>query len=381
MKSGVYKVQHLSSGKLYVGSSKDVYSRLRKHKEGLLRKSHHSIALQNAFNKYGESAFVFEPILLCPREELLRYEQLLMDEYKSYHRNHGYNIRKKAESNLGVPSAARKKAPIGKKFGRFTVICDVSQVGETTMWKLLCECGAVVIANAHSVKRGESRSCGCYQRDFQRQLKRHKHVAGEKYNRLTFLAPKEEGCSDSTKWLMRCDCGVEKYMVASRVARGSTKSCGCLVREMAAAKGRTHGMHGTLTHNSWEKIRARCYNKKNNRYTETGGRGIVMCDRWRDSFENFYADMGERPAGKQIFRKDINGNYTPENCVWRLPSEAMRNNRRSKIVEINEKSYNVKDAEKLLGIYRSSINQRSRDFNENYQQATDHFAKKKGLIK
>lgn len=94
--------------------------------------------------------------------------------------------------------------------------------------------------------------------------------------------------------------------------------------------GKTHGMRGTPTHNSWRSMKHRCLNPKGRQYPDYGGRGITVCARWM-KFENFLADMGERP-GKEysLDRIDNDGNYEPSNCRWATRSEQQKNKRPAK---------------------------------------------------
>lgn len=138
-----------------------------------------------------------------------------------------------------------------------------------------------------------------------------------------------------------------------------------------------HGMRDSREYESWCRAKARCYSVKNNRYHSHGGRGIIMCDEWKNSFEQFYKDMGNRPIGTSIERKDNDGNYEPGNCIWATPAEQSKNRRSSHFVEVLGKTLNVIDAEKILGIHRSSINQKVSQSGKTYQQATDHFTIKK----
>lgn len=137
--------------------------------------------------------------------------------------------------------------------------------------------------------------------------------------------------------LYRCICGTEKELAMSNVSSGATKSCGCLGRETRLArmaqnreafdKGNTrHGMYGTGTHRSWAAMIQRCTNPKRNNYAYYGGRGIGFDPRWA-SFDEFFADMGERPEGMTLERLDNDADYGPGNCEWATMKQQSNNRR------------------------------------------------------
>jgi hypothetical protein len=78
---------------------------------------------------------------------------------------------------------------------------------------------------------------------------------------------------------------------------------------------------------TWKAMKQRCLDERSVAYEHYGGRGITICKRWRSSFKNFLADMGERPSGKSLDRIDVDGNYEPSNCRWATPKEQVANQR------------------------------------------------------
>ncbi len=163
------------------------------------------------------------------------------------------------------------------------------------------------------------------------------------FGRLTVLdrAPNR---GRRTMWRCRCSCpkGSIVAVQGDSLTMGKTQSCGCLITEIvfpkAWAASRKHGHAAgnklTSTYRSWSSMLTRCYNSNFKDYRHYGGRGIIVCPRWlgEEGFQNFLADMGERPKGTTLDRfPDNDGNYEPSNCRWATPSEQLRNTRKSKL--------------------------------------------------
>ena len=159
--SGVYKIQEINSGKVYIGASVNVSRRLLGHKSSLRTGKHINKGLQKDFNLFGECSFVFEKIIDCEIASLTEKELELIESHKSKNPLFGYNIHGKANLHSCIPKPSFFKC--GEKYGRLTFIKQ-SQLGSSN-WNMLCDCGIEVVKNAAHVKYGMVRSCGCLAKD------------------------------------------------------------------------------------------------------------------------------------------------------------------------------------------------------------------------
>lgn len=160
-------------------------------------------------------------------------------------------------------------------------------------------------------------------------------LTGQRFGRLLIIErmPNLSNTPQSI-WHGRCDCGVEKFALASSaLLAGKTLSCGCLRKELAKYRGPDKYLKGQRNpvYSAYQIMKQRCYNPNANGYENYGGRGITVCQRWLDSFEAFVDDMGERPKDHSIDRINPNGNYEPSNCRW-ATALTQSQNRRNLIV-------------------------------------------------
>ena len=167
-------------------------------------------------------------------------------------------------------------------------------------------------------------------------------IIGKKFNRLTIKEKIEERKRGCIQYRCICDCGNEYNSTLTELKRGDIKSCGCYKRDYLKEKLTTHGMSSHYMNRKWRAIKNRCYNKKTDRYKDYGGRGIIMCEEWKDSFEQFYEDMGERPSPDYTLdRIDNDGPYAPWNCKWSDSTEQAINKRYLKESSSGEKNISL----------------------------------------
>lgn len=165
--------------------------------------------------------------------------------------------------------------------------------------------------------------------------------------------------------ICECACGAVIDRQLSNIQSRLTKSCGCLRREVLSKIKSTHGANRPgqqwPEYGIWCAMRNRCYNKNQKSYPDYGGRGIIVCDAWRNSFSAFIKDMGRRPNRKfTIERRDNAGNYEPANCYWATRLAQAQNKRNSVKLEFMGTALSISAWARRTGIERTAISQRLR---------------------
>ncbi len=187
-----------------------------------------------------------------------------------------------------------------------------------------------------------------------------KNHFGKKFGKLTvisFAGFKEYPSGTRfSRWNCECECGNIRDYPTGALLNGVLRQCW-----QCGINYRTkHGKHATKTYRCWISMKSRCSNKKHKMFYLYGGRGISVCDRWLDSFENFLADVGECPPDKKSLDRfpNKNGNYEPGNCRWATAKEQSRNMRRNKIITFNGVSKCVAEWAEELGIHQGALRYR-----------------------
>lgn len=191
---------------------------------------------------------------------------------------------------------------------------------------------------------------------------RVKNLQGRTFGRLVVLRLARIERNTGAWWTVQCQCGRIKEVIGARLQHGDIASCGCGQREAyihGAQATKTHGMKGTPTYRSWLAMRQRTMNPHSKDAKRYLHRGITMCERWR-SFEAFLADMGVRPPGTSLARKDNQKGYTPENCRWETPQEQARNRRNNHMLEWQGKRQTLGEWERELGMKKNTLLSRLR---------------------
>jgi hypothetical protein len=163
-----------------------------------------------------------------------------------------------------------------------------------------------------------------------------------------------------TRWLCECRCGARLVVLASSLNRGCTLSCGCYHAQRTGESHKTHGLAGTKEYRAWQMAKGRCFNPNNNRFKSYRARGISMCQRWRDSFAAFIADMGPCPEGLTLDRIDNNGDYEPKNCRWADRSTQGRNTQKAIMITHDGLTLHLKEWAIRLDIPYNTLHLRHR---------------------
>lgn len=186
-----------------------------------------------------------------------------------------------------------------------------------------------------------------------------RELTGAVFSKLTVVEllgkrPSKHG----TYWACICECGTLTHVTRACLMRGTTTSCGCEHKRVARENRTKHGRSRSNEYRIWAGIKTRCFNVNAHDYSRYGGRGITMCNRWADSFENFFNDMGERPSLKHsVERLNNEKGYNPNNCIWATKKVQANNTSMVVFIEHNGERLSMKQlCEKLKLDYKNFKN-------------------------
>lgn len=243
------------------------------------------------------------------------------------------------------------------RFGKLIVLrrVDNTKSGKA-QWLCRCDCGNETTVVSNKLISGKTSSCG--------KCDYIEIVTGDKFGEWTVIGDKTRQ-NNHEYHLCRCSCGQERYVAHYALMSGKSKSCGCIRDKEVGKRFTKHGGRNTRLYHVWNSMKERCYVPTNHSYKRYGGRGIRICDEWKNDFacfqkwayENGYDENAKR-GDCTIDRIDVNGNYCPENCRW-VNSKCQCNNRRSNVhITYNGETHNITEWAKITGINRATISQR-----------------------
>jgi hypothetical protein len=195
---------------------------------------------------------------------------------------------------------------------------------------------------------------------------------GKRYGMLVLVEKVMAVMSGNSRqaFVCRCDCGAIKTVSTRHLVTGQVKSCGCYKSKSAKERGTKHGMSETSLYKTWLSMRGRCHRPTEQSYKDYGGRGISVCDEWRNDFQAFAAYVGVKPSQlHSLDRIDNNGNYEPGNVKWSTRVEQATNRRSSTAVEFNGQVKTLTEWSELTGINRYTISERIRSMGWSTEKA------------
>lgn len=204
-------------------------------------------------------------------------------------------------------------------------------------------------------------------------------ITGQVFGRLTALSWEKEG--GKTKWNCSCSCGGTAKVVVFKLTTGATQSCGCLLKEANRSRLLTHGGSSSPLYGTWQQMLRRCDLPTHVDYAHYGGRGIRVCERWKD-FSLFIQDMGAPPfPGASIDRRNVNGDYSPDNCRWATKSEQARNKRNSRLITFRGATKHLYEWADELGVSPNTLASRLYQRNWDVEDAFTRGIRARGIRK
>ncbi len=195
-------------------------------------------------------------------------------------------------------------------------------------------------------------------------------ISGQKFGRLTAIKPDGRYSSGNIKWLCLCDCGKYTHSDSSKLIKGGVKSCGCYASERMTKINTKHNGFGTRLYEIWRQMHRRCYGENTKSYKHYGGRGISVCEEWKE-FETFkeWALKNGYSEDLTIDRIDVDGNYCPENCRWATMKEQANNKRNNHFVVCFGERKTISEWADIYGVNQVKLWDRLSRHNWNLESA------------
>lgn len=244
----------------------------------------------------------------------------------------------------------------GEKFGRLTVISKGDKANNGSIkWLCRCECGKEKYIRGDILRCGNTKSCGCLSSETAKS-----HLLNQRFGSLTVIKEIGRSKHGDVMWLCLCDCGNTTEVKSVNLIHGATKSCGCKTNEMISDKNKKHGLVNDKLYSVWSGMKSRCYNPNNREYNNYGGRGITICDEWKNDFTKFYNWAINNGFDKNltIDRININQNYCPDNCRWITNKEQQRNKRNTIYLTYKNETKPLMEWSEIVGINSETIKNR-----------------------
>lgn len=209
-----------------------------------------------------------------------------------------------------------------------------------------------------------------------------KDISGLRFGRLEVISLCNYRNKDGRAlWKCKCDCGNEIIVSSNSLLRKNTRSCGCYKNDIIKQKAITHNDSKSKLYKIWVSMKKRCQNSNDKGYKNYGGRGITVCNLWKNSYEEFkrWSLKNGYKQGLSIDRIDNNSGYSPENCRWVTTYIQSRNTRRTHFIEYNGKKYVMKDLAEKLGIKYNTFANRILVYKFTLEEAINKPIKRKNL--